>query len=344
MRKKAYVEVLRILAAFLVIVNHTNSSIFMGRTPDLTWGCSIAYFFLCKSAVPIFLMITGGLLLDKEDTPRQTLGRVLRVLVVFIPFSVFYYIFHQRRLGLPLSLRELFTSVLSGSHAYSLWYLWLYMGLLCMLPILQKLAKALSRRQLEYLLLLSLGLNGLLPLVPLFSSSMGSTFLYFFQGLLGPYLGLVLLGYYLEHYVTIGRKGCLLCAGGLLLLVAGLTAAALLLYYRDPSANLYLALDDRTLLPVTASAACIYLCVRYLFTQHAPGPRAERALCGLGRLTFGIYLLGDLVITLSMGIYGALSGVMPALPAMVLWELFIFACCALITALLRLIPPLRRVL
>lgn len=341
MRKKTYVEALRIIAAFLVIVNHTNSRIFQNRTPDLTWFCSVAYFFLSRPAVPVFLLIMGGLLLGKEDSPRQSAGRILRILAVFVPGSLLYYLYYRLRRGEPISLGGLVAGFLSGTSTNAFWYFWLYLGLLCMLPILQKLVRALDRRQMKYLLVLSLGVNGLVPLAAILHPGLAVS-KFFYQGLVGPYLGLVLMGYYLEQYVTVDHKKCLLCVGGLVLLTAELTFGTWLLYLRD-SANYY-ALSERTLLPITVCAGCLYLCVKYLFTQHPLGIRLERAVCGLGRLTFGIYLLGDLAIDLSAPVYEALCRVMHVLPAMLLWELLIFACCALATAALRLVPVLRRVL
>ncbi len=68
---------------------------------------------------------------------------------------------------------------------------------------------------------------------------------------------------------------------------------------------------------VTATAACVYVCVKYLSVSHPAPERAERFI-------------------------RAPEGRMHALCAMALWELFIFAAAALITALLRLIPPLRK--
>lgn len=77
--KKTYIEFLRIAAAFLVIVNHTNSGIFLSRTPSPTWLCSLTYFFICKIAVPLFMFIMGALLLGKDDTPKRSAERLLHI-------------------------------------------------------------------------------------------------------------------------------------------------------------------------------------------------------------------------------------------------------------------------
>lgn len=271
--RKVYIEFLRIAAAFLVIVNHTNSRIFLRLSPSPTWLCSLTYFFVCKTAVPLFLFIMGALLL--------------------------------------------------------------------LLPILQRLVKALSKRQLEYLLFLSLGVLGTAPLVTIFFPDLrlsGN----FTAGLVGPYIGQVLLGYYLERYLTVNKRSFWFCLCGFVFSIVSQTAGTFLLYRRDPSS--YLALDNRTLLTITASAACLYVCVKYVFTAYPPPLFLERAILRLGGLTFGVYLLSDMVLIQSAPVHGALSGHMHPLCAMVLWELFIFTASALAAAGLRLVPPLRKYL
>ena len=59
-KREIWLDVLRVLAAFLVIVNHTNSDVFQSVTPaNGTWWLSIAWYALCKIAVPLFVMISG---------------------------------------------------------------------------------------------------------------------------------------------------------------------------------------------------------------------------------------------------------------------------------------------
>ena len=93
LNKKVHIEVLRIVACFLVIVNHTNSYIFLNLTPGRTWLCSVAYFFTSKIAVPLFLFIMGGLLLGKEDSSKKTAQRFVRMLIVFVVASFCNYLY-----------------------------------------------------------------------------------------------------------------------------------------------------------------------------------------------------------------------------------------------------------
>lgn len=336
--KKTYIEFLRIAAAFLVIVNHTNSAIFLSLDPCLTWFCSLTYFFICKIAVPVFLFIMGALLLGKEDAPEKSKERLLRVSAVFLAGSLCYYVYYSHRNGTPFSLREFLLNLPKSPATNAFWYLYLYLALLCMLPILQKLSQALDRRRLEYLLFLSLGVCGTAPLISVFYPDF-ALYYNFTAGLTGAYIGQVLLGYYIEEYVPMTRKVFWTCLCGFVLSIAFQTAGTFLLCQQSPHNYV---LDNRTLITITASAACFYVCVKYLFTVHPPGPALERAVRRLGALTFGIYLLGDLMISLSARVHAALQGRVHVLAAMVLWELFIFAACALAAAALRLVPFLRK--
>ena len=59
-KREVWLDVLRVLAAFLVIVNHTNSDVFQSVTPQNgTWWLSILWYALCKIAVPVFVMVSG---------------------------------------------------------------------------------------------------------------------------------------------------------------------------------------------------------------------------------------------------------------------------------------------
>lgn len=337
--RRTHIELLRILAAFLVLVNHTNSEIFRNNAPSLTWFWSVTYMFISKPAVPVFVMIMGALLLEKEDSPRKSAERILRIFVVFLAGSFLYTVYYGHRNGTAFSLRDFLFQLPTARATTAFWYLYLYLGLLCVLPVLQKLAKALSRRQMEYLFLLTLGFCGTVPLLQILFSTPGLSG-DFTDGMIGHYLALVLLGYYLEHEAAPSRRAFLFCLGGYGLSLAVQVAGTYLLFRRNPES--YAALDNRKLITITLASACLYVCVKYLLERHPLPPSAVRAVRSLGRLTFGIYLLGDFMISWTRPVYEALCGHMHVVFAMVLWELFIFAAAALAAAGLRLVPPLRK--
>lgn len=341
--KKSYIEFLRIAACFLVIVNHTNSMIFLTSAPSPIWFASLTYFFCSKIAVPLFLMIMGTLLLGKQDPPTKSLSRFLRILVVLVVSSALCYLYYGA-LGngvASLSVAEFFRIILQSSMSNTFWYLYLYLGLLCLLPLLQRLAAALEKRELEWLLVLTVGIMGTLPLWSVLFPSF-AVHPDFTAPLFSPYIGTVFCGYYIERHVPNTKRVFGVSCGLFVLLVAAQVVATFGLYQRDPA--YYLQLDDRTLLPIIASAACFYLMVRYVFSRVRFHAWFLKAVGWLGGLTFGIYLLSDLSIALLGPVYAKLIQALSPMAAMVVWELAIFAVCIPIAAILKKLPGLRKLL
>ena len=337
--RSVHIELLRILACFLVIVNHTNSALFQTVQPSPTWFASLAYFFACKAAVPVFLMIMGAVLLGKEDTPRRWRQRLLRGFVVFAASSAACYVYYgwawRLEIGLGDFLRKL--PYLPATNAY--WYLYLYLGILCMLPVLQRLAKALGERELRWVLLLSVGVLGLDPVFRAFFRDFHISG-YFNGALLGTRLAMVLYGYYVERYVTPTRQRALAACVLFPVLVLVQVAATYHFYQRDP--DHYLMLDNIDSVLICASAVCVYEAVRYASGRLRLGERARRGICYLGSLTFGIYLLHEVVVNATRGVFASLWTRMDGMAAMVLWELMVFTVCAAAAAVGKKIPFLGR--
>lgn len=71
MEKKLHLEFLRIIAIMLVIFNHTGEKGFLLYT--IARDSVLYEFYLfssiaCKVAVPLFWMISGALLINKEES------------------------------------------------------------------------------------------------------------------------------------------------------------------------------------------------------------------------------------------------------------------------------------
>lgn len=91
--RKIYMDVLRIVAAFFVIFNHTgDKGFFLFSVTDNPFEYWLYLFLsiLCKIAVPLFFMISGALLLSKnEPLYKLYYKRVLKYIVIILVFSFF---------------------------------------------------------------------------------------------------------------------------------------------------------------------------------------------------------------------------------------------------------------
>ena len=130
-------DILRILACFLVIVNHTNSEVFLGMNPSLTWALSLAYFYFSKIAVPIFLMISGALLLRREYSYKELLiHKVGKVAAVLLLFSLYIYLVEE---GNAFNLHDFINRIIEAPIITSYWYFYMLLGAYLILPFLRKI-------------------------------------------------------------------------------------------------------------------------------------------------------------------------------------------------------------
>ena len=86
-----YLDILKVFACFMVIVNHTN--IYMLNYKS--FSNTLFYCFmhaLCKVGVGLFLMITGVLVLDKSYSYKKIIHCIFRVFIPVFFLSLLFYI------------------------------------------------------------------------------------------------------------------------------------------------------------------------------------------------------------------------------------------------------------
>lgn len=279
----------------------------------------------------------GALLLGKQDTLRKSFNRIGRMVLIVLVFSVIYYIYYVNNGTFNIetaSILDFIIRIWKSPATNALWYMYLYIGLLIILRFLQKMVSACSRRDLQLLLLLLLGIMGVSPLIHVFLP-FAPISIYFTTVLFSPYIGMVVAGYYIERYMTIDLRKFFLSIG---IFVALIVFQVIASYYLTLSTPGQYPLDDRTMITITGSAICFYIVVKYVFSKKPLPDAIGRIINTIGGLTFGIYLLSDLIMHLSKSMYEALCSHMHIMIAMILWEIFIFTVGAIITAGLKKIP------
>lgn len=352
-----YLDALRALAAFLVITNHTNSALFKASNPsDFTWWFSMIWYYVSKIAVPLFVMISGALLLPRRDSYARAAGRALRVLGALLLFSYFYYLWDlwqfywtwEQALNLPAFLDSIWQKPITDSF----WYLYFYLGLMVMLPLLQRLAVAMDKKDLRYLLGCSFLFGALWPLLTHYVP--GLTLPEYFQlPLFSVFLGLFFAGHYLHSYARPSRGMGWLCLGLILASVALSLALTRLEFARLGGAGKYWFMDERTAPSITVIACAMAVMLlprcwageRQSLREGSRRAFGVRLLSALGACSFGVYLLQDWVIAETKGrVFEPLLGVMHPIPVVLLWELTVFSLAAVATWLLRLVPGMKKLL
>lgn len=335
--KKVYLEFLRIIAAFFVISNHVNNPIYYYHSMSKSWYAAIVLLFISKTAVPIFLMISGSLLLGKRDTFRKYLLRIIRLCVVLLVFTVIYYIVFTEPLdmGMYHFIKTLFYS---ATNAY--WYIYLYLGILIILPVLQKISMSLSKKEMQLLLFVSLIIGGIFPMIKLFTGiQIKSEFL---DVIFSPYLGMLFVGFYIDKYVNITKIKAGIATIGFIILIA-VQVLITREYYIMDNQN-YMHLDNRIFITISLSAVYMYVFIKYIFLAL----KWPKVLCKFitycGSLTFGIYLLSDLITNLTLPYYWDYFLDYNAFFGLFLLAVYVFFVSGIIVAILKCIPYVKKYL
>lgn len=341
--RRLHLDALRILAMLLVLYNHTGERGFMrfAGAQGPARAALMALAALDKIAVPLFFMISGALLLQREEPIRTCLRRrVLRYAAVLLAASAVSYVYACRTDLSALSMGGFWRTLYGGEHAAAYWFLYAYLAYLIVLPLMRRLARAMTERDFLYV-------TGLIFAVHLISAS--EWFLWRGNVTLNANLSLFvtrqavyypLAGYFLEHRFGAQAAQPRVLAG---LFAAGALAVALAcLALRQANAVTGDWPESAFGLFAFVPAAAVYAGAKALFERVPVPPATARVLTGVGSCTFGIFLFEKVYRDVSSRVYFALEPIIGGFPACMAWVCSAFLLGLCVTAMLQRIPGVRR--
>ncbi len=340
-------DICRMLACALVIINHNNSKVML-QVDDmsLAWLVTVAVVYLTKVAVPIFFMITGYNLIHRNDDRPKYFERMFRILVVLAVFTLLYYIWkcmigvYELRPGalgvadfLLGYVRVLFRDVVTDSY----WYLYAYLGLLICMPAFQKLALGASERITRRVLAASLIVLSVIPAVNVFFPGI---FLSEHFELPGITMSVAYL--FVGHVAYLNRNGGRRIAGkAVCSLIAGLIFNACMMFaeWHHTGGTSCLSMSEIWSPGIIACSISLFALALKL-RMH--GGLAEKIIEVIVPLTFGVYLIGDFMCSSTHLIYYWLCPHMNRLLAVAIQDVAALLCGCLIVALVRCVPAIRK--
>lgn len=158
-QKKIYLEGLRIIAVILVIYNHTREygyNLYQYTSNSISYYLSIFMMPVCKTAVPIFLMISGVTLLGKTESYKELFNRrILKYCGIILFWGTLQYLRYVRAGKIAFSIGEWWSHIYGAPILEPYWFLYLYLGFLLLLPFIRKIASGMSEKDYRYLFLLN---------------------------------------------------------------------------------------------------------------------------------------------------------------------------------------------
>lgn len=333
-----YIELLRIISIIFVLFNHTNGhGFFLFATTDkpLEWIVSITLSVLCKTAVPIFFMISGFLLINKDENLLVLFKkRIIRyIFILFLSCGLYFVTNETIKHSYNYSIREIIKSAYRGDMG-TYWFIYAYIGLLIMLPFIRSAKESFNSINIKYLLILRYIVIGILPCLSLLflknnmTTSLSSLIFEesIFYFILGSYYG------NRESSFHNNKEQYLLLVASIISIAISITIT----YYEFCTTGSYSERFLAGLLP----PVCIYFFCLHKHYNNTISPKLSPIILFLGNKTFGIYLLEPTIKLIIRPLYDILLNIFPDMIASFIWIMTIFILGVIMTWIIQILYKL----
>jgi surface polysaccharide O-acyltransferase-like enzyme len=282
----------RIIAMFAVIFLHTATRVVTwSDVGSEYWWIGNFYYSFVRWCVPVFVMISGALLLDpnkKEDLTIFYKKRFSRILVPILFWSVFFLLWAMLKgtiKGNPPSLVELSERLIAGKPYYHMWFLYMMITLYLFTPFFRKIIANSTRSEIMILIIFTFLIAALNAIDVNFFSGGSKLFTNWFL----IYIPYFFLGYLVRIDKRNFSKNIL---WAVFLLSSCLTAVGcyIVTKNRDLDAGLYF----HGYLSITVIAMSIS--IMYLLKSWEKPIISEEFTRTLSLLTLGIYLIHPIIL------------------------------------------------
>jgi len=293
-----WLDQLRALATVSVIILHISSPILFTfeKSSNLQdWWSGNFFNSITRFCVPVFLMLTGSLLLsNKQNIFEFYKKRLFKVVLPFLFWSFIYILYKfitqydsLITLGVKAIIKLIFSLIVAGSEtSFHLWYLYMLVGIYLVIPIIRKWAQVSTQK--ELLLFISIWLFTIFINFSLIRKFNFQIELRYFSG----YLGYVVLGYYL-FLLKKSKKFLYL---SICLIVVGFLSTFFGTYILSALQNKF----DHTLYEYLSINVILLATGIYLFFNNINIENSFfNNLCGIiSKYSFSIYLIHILVLNI----------------------------------------------
>ncbi len=332
-RRVYWADVTRAVAIFLVVLAHVRVR---GGGPP--WVPRL-YYVLSRMGVPLFFMLSGYLLLRKQEPLSDFfLKRVRKVFIPFVIWSVVYMVFWNREFaGVRFSAQAVARSlvrILRGPRASHLWFFYALFGLYLITPILRVFVARAAERDILYFCGVWLLAGPVLTWVEEFTVIRVGIDLRYVTG----YIGYFLLGYYLG-VLRLERR---VLAGGALFYFLGLGVTFFGMRFAVKWGEHRDAFESYLSLGVVVMTVAAFVWLRW-FGEQASG-RVRQLALAMSRVSFGVYLIHVIVMEFVVAAGLEMMPSVPLWPSIFLIPLvagLVFGLSSVVVRIMQAVPVLR---
>ncbi|RYF25405.1 MAG: hypothetical protein EOO42_03820 [Flavobacteriales bacterium] len=329
----SWLDNLRVVATVAVVLLHVTApfALKFGSISNSNWWIANSLDSLVRFCVPVFVMLTGALLLPRTHTLESYLKkRVVRIILPFLFWSAIYIAHYFSRLTHNFeftisSVSQIIGNKLFYGASYHLWYIYMIIGIYLILPIISTWVRNASEKEIVYFL--ALWLFSVIISNSLFKDYVPDFNLKYFSG----FIGYLVLGYYLSTK-SFNKKTAVI------LFLASVAVTAVGTYYFSTSKG-KLSTDyyQYFSLPVIMASSSIFLAFKNISLANNNILKVRNFI---NRNSFGVYFSHILVLFYlnKNGFHASIFGLGIGIP---LLTILCLAISLLLVYLLKKVPVLR---
>lgn len=202
--RAVYVDLIRTMAIVGVILLHASGSWLitsqqmneMSPLESVRWAVVDIYQSAARICVPLFVMLTGALLLQPEKNESLSAffkKRWARIGLPFLFWGAAYFAWDFLVIHIPFSLSAIIQGILNGPYT-QFWYLYVLIGLYLLTPMLRVFIAHADQTLMNYFVILWVLGTAILPVFTLFTAFKLNSNIFTIPGAAGYFV----LGIYLS--------------------------------------------------------------------------------------------------------------------------------------------------
>lgn len=343
------VDLIRTVAIGLVVLLHaSNEALQASSVPLPYWWTAIVYKSLALSCVPLFVMLSGALLLQPEklDEPIRVFlkKRLSRIGLAFVFWNMVYLAWGFYITNVPVTLNNVVQGIVKDLFTgawYQFWFIYLIIGLYLITPILRVIISQGNPRITRYLI--AIWFAGV-AIIPLIQFGLGYT-LDAGVFVIGGFIGYFVMGDYLKK---ITLQSALLYGLLIASFVGTLFGVWLMTYPLSNLAQNNYFLGYLTVNVIVGSVALFLILLK--FKPDWPGtnhPANRQVVQAISKNTLPIFLFHVIILeTLERGLLGfkiSFTTLNPIIEIPLLAALTFFITLGLVL-LMRRVPLLKKLI
>lgn len=157
----------RVFAIFAVIFVHVSVGVpWQSEAGSFLWAYGLTWDVLVRWCVPVFVMVSGALLLAPHDNEslldfyKKRMGKVL--LPIFF-WSLLYIVwgYFRENVQEPFTLSYVIGKITSGLPYYHMWYMYMLLGLYLFTPLFRVVVAHMKTKELVFFIALMFGIEAI---------------------------------------------------------------------------------------------------------------------------------------------------------------------------------------